>query len=129
MPYVTDAHPLIWHLLHSKRLSAKAAVIFSATDVGQEVIYIPTIVLGELMHIAEAAQIALKFSDVLKQIKSGDNYVTISLDLPIIEAAAEISARLEMHDRLIVATAKVLNVSLITRDEAITAAGIVPVVW
>jgi predicted nucleic acid-binding protein len=116
-------------LLRSKRLSAKAAAIFNAADVGQEVIYIPTIVLGELMHIAGAAQIALKFSNVLKQIKSGDNYVTLPLDLPIIEAAAEISARLEMHDRLIVATAKVLNVSLITRDEAITAAGIVPVVW
>lgn len=129
MPYVTDAHPLIWHLLRSQRLSANAAAIFNAADVGQEVIYIPTIVLAELMHIAEAAQIALKFSGVLKQIKSGDNYLTLPLDLPIIEAAAEISARLEMHDRLIVATAKVLNVSLITRDEAITAAGIVPVVW
>ena len=129
MSYVTDAHPLIWHLLHSKRLSAKAAAIFNTADAGQDVIYIPTIVLGELMHIAEAALIPLKFSDVLKQIKSGDNYVTIPLDLPIIEAAAEISARLEMYDRLIVATAKVLNASLITRDEAMTAAGIVLVVW
>ena len=129
MPYVTDAHPLVWHLLRSQRLSAKAAALFNAADAGQDVIYIPTIVLGELMHIAEAAQISLKFSDVLKQIKSGDNYVTIPLDLPIIEAAAEIRVRLEMHDRLIVATAKVLNVSLITRDEAITSAGLVPVVW
>jgi len=129
LPYVTDAHPLIWHLLHSKRLSAKAAAIFSAADAGQDVIYVPTIVLGELMYIAESAQIRLKFTEVLKQIKSGDNYVTVPLDLPTIEAAAEISARLEMHDRLIVATAKVLNISLITRDEAITVAGLVPVVW
>ncbi len=129
MPYLSDAHPLVWHFTQSKRLSNRAASIFNAADVGQEVIYVPAIVLSELMHIAEAGRVPLNFSETLKQMKAGDNYIIVPLDVDIIEAASQIRVRLEMHDRLVVATAKVLNVPLITRDEAITIAGIVSVVW
>ncbi len=34
-----------------------------------------------------------------------------------------------MHDRVIVAEALARGATLITRDEAITASGLVPVVW
>jgi len=35
----------------------------------------------------------------------------------------------ELHDRIIVATAKILNAKLITRDKEIRKAGVVDVVW
>jgi predicted nucleic acid-binding protein len=129
MPYVTDTHPLVWHFTRNKRLSTRVAGIFNAADLGQEIIYIPAIVLGELIHISETGQVPLNFSATLIKIKSGDNFVTVPLDLSIIEAANEIRPRLEMHDRLVIATAQILSLPLITFDEAMTSARVVSVVW
>jgi PIN domain nuclease of toxin-antitoxin system len=36
---------------------------------------------------------------------------------------------LEIHDRVIVATAKSFEASLITKDESISKSGTVPVIW
>jgi len=71
----------------------------------------------------------VSFQDVLSKIEEGDNYEIAALDLHVVKAASEIQVGLEMHDRFITATAKVLGLPLITRDKKITAAGIVEVVW
>jgi len=71
----------------------------------------------------------MPFQDALSRIEEGDNYEIVALDLQVLKAASEIQAGLEMHDRFIAATAKVLGLPLITKDKEITAAGIVEVVW
>jgi predicted nucleic acid-binding protein len=129
MPYVTDAHPLIWYFTHNPRLSAKALEIFRRSAAGKEIIIVPTIVLGEILHVSEAGRMPVSFQDVLSKIEEGDNYEIAALDLHVLKAATEIQVGLEMHDRFITATAKVLGSPLITKDEKITAAGIVEVVW
>jgi len=71
----------------------------------------------------------MPFQDALSRIEEGDNYEIVALDLQVLKAASEIQTGLEMHDRFIAATAKVLGLPLITKDKEITAAGIVEVVW
>jgi predicted nucleic acid-binding protein len=129
MPYVTDAHPLIWYFTHDSRLSPKALEIFRDSATGREIIIVPTIVLGEILYVSEAGRAPVPFQDVLSRIEKGDNYEIAALDLHVLKAASEIQVGLEMHDRFIIATAKVLGLPLITKDEEITAAGIVEVVW
>ena len=129
MPYVTDAHPLIWHFTQDPRLSPKALEVFRSSAAGREIIVVPTIVLGEILHVSEAGKMQGSFQDVLSRIEEGDNYEIVALDLQVLKAASEIQVGLEMHDRFIVATAKALGLPLITKDKKITAAGIVEVVW
>jgi predicted nucleic acid-binding protein len=129
MPYVTDAHPLIWHFTQDPRLSPKALEVFRSSAAGREIIIVPTIVLGEILHVSEAGKMQGSFQDVLSRIEEGDNYEIVALDLQVLKAASEIQVGLEMHDRFITATAKVLGLPLITKDKEITAAGIVEVVW
>ena len=129
MPYVTDAHSLIWYFARDPRLSTKALEIFRSSAAGREIIIVPTIVLGEILYVSEAGKTPMPFQDALSRIEEGDNYEIVALDLQVLKAASEIQAGLEMHDRFIIATAKVLGLPLITKDKEITAAGIVEVVW
>ena len=129
MPYVTDAHSLIWYFTRNPRLSAKALQIFRSSAAGREIIIVPTIVLGEILYVSEAGKTPMPFQDVLSRIEQSDNYEIVALNLQVLKAACEIQAGLEMHDRFITATAKVLGLPLITKDKEITAAGIVEVVW
>lgn len=57
-----------------------------------------------------------------------DNFCITPLDLDILKVAANIG-NLEIHDRLIVATALYFDVPLITKDKQITESGIVTVIW
>jgi len=129
MPYVTDAHSLIWYFARDPRLSTKALEIFRSSAAGREIIIVPTIVLGEILYVSEAGKTPMPFQDALSRIEEGDNYEIVALDLQVLKAASEIQTGLEMHDRFIAATAKVLGLPLITKDKEITAAGIVEVVW
>ncbi len=56
-----------------------------------------------------------------------DNYRIIDLTMEIIEIARTIE-ELELHDRLIVATAKYLNIPILTTDHLIENSGIIQVI-
>ena len=65
----------------------------------------------------------------------GDPRVTLdNLDLEIVRIAASLTGDLELHDRLIVASAMRTaqqghSVALLTVDDRITKSGLVPVLW
>jgi predicted nucleic acid-binding protein len=131
--YVTDTHALLWHLASDPRLSSTARKLFTETDAGHHRIYVPSIVLVEVIYLAEKARIDPK---ALKQTlhllnSSPANYPLISLDLAVILVLQSINRTLipGMPDRIIAATAKHLNLPLITRDTAIAAAETVAVIW
>jgi PIN domain nuclease of toxin-antitoxin system len=129
MPYVADTHALVWFFTNSPKLGQAALQILREADAGREVIIIPTIVLGELMSICKSGKVALDFSTTLTKLEIGDNYQIVPLDLPTIKAANNIQAELEMHDRFIVATAQLLSMPVLTKDEMITQSGTVNAVW
>lgn len=52
----------------------------------------------------------------------------IDLDMDIVGISETVQG-LELHDRLIVATALFLNVPILTRDQVIKDAGVVSVIW
>ena len=51
--YVTDTHALVWHLQSNPHLSETARGIFRDADTGNNQILVPSIVLVEMVYLAE----------------------------------------------------------------------------
>lgn len=129
MAYVTDTHSLLWYLSEDARLSKKAKSIFDETEAGKTRIIIPIIVLAECMYVMEKERVQMKFRDMISRIENSRNYVIVPADLSIIKIAESLNSLPELHDRMIVATARLLNAELITRDAAIKNSGYVRIIW
>lgn len=93
------------------------------------IIIIPIVALAELMFIAKKGKITITFEETLKKIEEYENFDIAPLDIDILKVADKIEAELEMHDKLIVATALYSNAALITKDELIRSAGICSTIW
>ncbi|MBI5309068.1 MAG: type II toxin-antitoxin system VapC family toxin [Planctomycetes bacterium] len=128
MDFVTDTHSLIWYFTEDARLSKKAFKAFEGT-IKEGTIVVPAVVLAEIMYIAKRGRITLTFEETLKKIDEYENFGIAPLDADILKTADRIKTDMEMHDKLIVATALYYEARLITKDEQIKNAGIVPVVW
>ena len=68
-------------------------------------------------------------AETVKKIRESENFEIAPLDLDILNEADEIDYDLEMHDRLIVATALFFDVPVITRDEVIKESDLCTVIW
>jgi len=128
MDHVTDTHSIVWYFTDDPRLSRRALEVFEKT-IKEGTIIIPTVVLAEIMHIAGKGKITLTFDETLRKIDSYENFIVAALDLEILKVAEKIKVDLEMHDKLIAATALYHNASLITRDPLITKSGACTTIW
>ena len=128
MDYVTDTHSLVWYFTDDQRLGKNALIAFERTVTSGTVI-VPSIVLAEIMFIARKGRVTLSFDDTLTKIEESDNYSIAPLDEDILKEANRIEPNLEMHDRLIVATALFYKTELITKNDVIKEAGIIKTIW
>lgn len=127
--YVTDTHALLWYLTEDKKLGKKAKEIFTRADKGEVIVIIPTLVLAESLFVTEKYGVELEFIDVLRKIQSSLNYVISPLDIRVVMECQYLKKILELHDRIIVATAKLLDATLLTQDKEIMTSAEVKVVW
>jgi len=125
MPYVTDTHPLLWHMTGDQRLSSAAKDIFDKED-----IYIPCIVFFEMLYLIEKKKIPVNFATLVTMVSSSQNYRVEPICLPIIERARVISKETlpDPWDRLIAATSIHLKLPLISRDKSLGKIGL-QVIW
>jgi PIN domain nuclease of toxin-antitoxin system len=128
MDVVTDTHSIVWYFTNDPMLSKKALDAFEKTT-KEGLIIIPAVVLAEMMFIAKKGKIVLNFEEILKTIEEYDNIEVAPLDIDILKVANKIEKELEMHDRLIVATALYYNAPLITKDRLITQSQLCPTLW
>jgi len=128
MDYVTDTHSLVWYFTDDSRLSSKALQAFQSPE-EKGIIFVPAVVLAEIMFIARKGRITLSFEDTLNRIEESEDFEIAPLNAEILRTADKIEADMEMHDRLIVATALWHNASLITKDETLRELGIVSTIW
>jgi len=126
--YVTDTHSLVWYFSDSPRLSAGAFKAFENTVENGSII-VPTVVLAEIMYIAKKGRIEMTFSETVEKIEEMENFEIVPLDMDILNIADKIEYELEMHDRLITATAIFFNVPIITKDQMIKDSGLCEVIW
>lgn len=127
--YVTDAHGFLWFLSQDEKIGKEALEIFRACDNGKEIVAIPSIVLLECMYVCEKKRVDIAFREIMQKIEGTMNYPVYPLDEEVILECSHLNKVVEAHDRVIVATAKLLNAKLITKDANIISSNILETVW
>jgi len=127
--YVTDAHSFLWFLSNDDRLSKKTLENFRSCDKGKEIVVIPSIVLLECLYVCEKKRINFEFREILLKIQGTFNYPICPLDEEIVLECQDITKITDPHDRIIVATARLLDAKLITKDSDIIDSKLVETVW
>lgn len=94
-------------------------------------IYIPAPALWEVSNLEKAGHINLRlpFQKWLNELLAQNGFDVAPLDAEIISESRTYSFNDDIFDAVIVATAKLKDIPLITRDMAITNSGLVEICW
>jgi PIN domain nuclease of toxin-antitoxin system len=128
---VVDTHALIFHAAGSGSLGPKAGQHLHACEERRAIAYVPMAVVWECSLLARASRISLRrpvrafFDDLF----SNPAYQPIDLTLEHVCLADELRFTRDPFDALICATARTLELPLITRDTSIRESGVVKVIW
>lgn len=126
--FVTDTMGIVLRM-ENRRLSQAVKAIFNNAESGDAIIFIPAIVISEILYLSEKQRIEISIQDVSEYLVRFPNYKEYSLSLDVIKSAARITDIRELHDRLIAGTSLFLNLPLITNDPVIQASEFVDTVW
>jgi len=118
MIYVLDTHILIWYFIGSKRLKGGLKEKIDEVRRRGGRLLVPTIVLAEALAIAERDKVEFDFQRMYQLIKDETEFEIVSFTSEILEEAMHIKIP-EIHDRIIVATAKFYKAGILTRNRII----------
>jgi len=122
MIYVLDTHVLIWYFIGSKRLKRKLKEKIEEVRNAGGRLLVPTIVLAEALAIAEKGKVEFDFQDMYQLIKNEPEFGIISFTAEILEEVMHTEIP-EIHDRIIVATARFYRAGILTKDKIILESG------
>ena len=128
---VTDTHALVFHAAGTGKLGPRAAAFFDRCERRAAILYVPTIVIWECSLLARVSRINLRrtvrafFDDLF----SNPAYQAIDVTPQQIYLADELRFNRDPFDALICATARSVDLPLITRDADIRGSGVVKVIW
>lgn len=125
---VTDTMGLILRI-ERRKMGPTASSIFKTAGAGHTIIYIPGIVLAEILYLTEKKKIKTSLDEVDNYLQRYPSYKEYPLNLGVVRATAQITDIPELHDRLIAGTARLLGLPLITNDPVIQASGFVKTQW
>lgn len=126
--YVTDTVGLVIYL-EKRKLGTDSQQIFDSAELGKTNIYTPVMVLAEILYLSEKQKIPANLQAVFQLFQKFPNFKEFPLNADVIKAAEQITDIPELHDRVISATAKLLNLELITTDAKIQNSSFVKTVW
>lgn len=126
--YVADTVGLILHL-EKRKSGASAEQIFDAVENADTIIHIPAMVFAEILYLSEKRRITATPTNVFQLLQNFPNFKEFPINLDVVKSAAQITDVPELHDRIISATAKLLNLELITNDRKIQNSNFVKTIW
>ena len=121
--YVIDTHVLIWYFTGNKRL--KPALREKIDDIRNRNgrLLVPTIVLAEALAIAEKGKVEFDFAEMQRIIREEPEFEVISFSPEIFHTVVQVHNVPELHDRIIVATARFYGAGILTKDREILESG------
>jgi PIN domain nuclease of toxin-antitoxin system len=125
MQFLLDTVTIIRHFSDSGIIGKKAQDMLDADN---NSFYISVISLMEIMYLAEKNRIKINLSDTMEKINSSALYTIIDLTVDVINVATNINFY-ELHDRMILATALLLDVPILSSDERFQEIKKVKVIW
>jgi predicted nucleic acid-binding protein len=127
--FVVDTHALAWFLAEDKRLSPAALRVLSNAEKGDAQVLVPTLVLAELMYIAERQRVPVTLQEALSRIEESHGFAIVPFDLVCLQGMLTLPDSWDIHDRVIAATAKFYEAVLISRDEILQESDEIEVLW
>lgn len=124
-PLILDTHALIWYFSEPERLSDKACECLKDAENKGLPLHLSSISIVEMIYLVEKGKMPERaFKMINKAIDEG--LCVVALDNVLANAVANVARDQvpDMPDRIIAATAKHLNMPLVTRDSKIIASGI-----
>ena len=128
MEYVADTVAIVRYFSKKGRIPSRALRILRDADDGKHTIAISVMSLIEILYLSERRRISIDLDKLTAELGELSNYRIIDLDPAIVKTAQSVNG-LELHDRLIVATAKHLGLPILTSDAMIKDKGGIEVVW
>jgi predicted nucleic acid-binding protein len=113
MQYLLDTVTVVRHFSGRGRIGREASRILDTIEERDDLLVVSVISLMEIMYLAERNRITINLQETLERIESSSNYMIINLS-PEILRVAETIAFPELHDRLILATARWLDIPIIS---------------
>lgn len=129
---VVDTHALLWAATgQKKRVGRRALRLFERADRGEASLWVPTTVLVEVGEAVRKGVVRFEggFDAWVEAMLSTGRYLAADLTVAIVRRAQELYSIPERGDRLIAATAAVMDLPLVTRDPKIAEAAGVDVIW
>lgn len=112
--YCVDTHALIWYFTAKKTLSAKVKKILFEVFTDKQLLVIPTLVILELFH-KNLKKKMLNFQKFLRILRR-QNIRFAPFDYKILKVCYRLPQNINIHDRVIAATALAYTCPLITKD-------------
>lgn len=127
--YVLDTHAFVWWATRPGRLGRAAAHALSQVDRGRALAWVPSIVGVELALLCELGRLRIGVVELEAATQRNSAVRILPHDLAQAKEFALLLSLDDPFDRMIVAAARAQDRPLITADHAVTASGLVDVIW
>jgi len=128
MQYLLDTVTIVRHFTGKGKMGRAAAQVLDSIEDSNNRLVISVVSLMEIMYLAEAHRIDINLSDTLFRIEESSSYSIVDLNPEILQVASALKFP-ELHDRLILATAKWLDVPILSSDRAFAPLTEITVIW
>lgn len=125
MSYLLDTVTVVRHFANVGRIGKTAVQILQGLD---NHFFISVVSLMEILYLSEKHRIKIDLADTLNKIESSSLYSVIDLTSDILKVAEDTPFR-ELHDRLILSTAKWLDVQIISSEMEFKKVNGISVIW
>jgi len=134
MECLADTVAIVRHLRGHPALGPQAAQILRDADTSKHHVYLSAITLMEVLYLAEAKRVDVRLDELIEHVSSSVNYEIVPVNAEarfsaVVLAAAEVDDVPELHDRIIVGTAKWLGAPILTGDGIISESRHVKTIW
>ena len=128
MEYLLDTNAIVRHFAQISKLGKKAKEIISRAEKDQHQLFVSIISLIEIMYLSEKKRIPLTLDEIINDLNKKECYSIVEFDVEILKKAASFHFY-ELHDRLILATAMVLGMPVISSDKKFDSVEDIEVIW
>lgn len=125
MQYLLDTVTIVRHFSELGIIGAKAKNILSDND---NQFIISVVSLMEILYLSEKKRIEINLNETLNTIEYSSTYAIVDLTTEILKIA-ENTPFYELHDRLILATAKWLGIPILSSDKRFNSVEGIEVIW
>jgi PIN domain nuclease of toxin-antitoxin system len=126
--FLLDTVTIVRYFSGQGKIGKKAALMLETLEETDNSLLISVISLMEIMYLAEKNRININLQETLDMIESSAKYSIIDLTPKILTIAETINFY-ELHDRLILATAKWLEIKIISSDSKFSQVEGIEVIW